>query len=704
MSWKKYVFVFIYLFLYHNCISQDEATIDSESVVSDSLLIGEVFIFADVPINKSLPLPIVSLAHTELSRDSEVNMLPSLNRVSGLYVQSGALNTTRITIRGIGNRSLFSTSKIRAYLNDIPISSGIGETTIEDIDMSVIDHIQVYKGPSASLYGAGLGGVIQLVTHPNGTKNSNQLMTRITLGAYGLKRMTNGIKLVNEGQTASLSVKYHSTSSDGYRDNNIYDREGVNILGVIDSGKKNTTTILANYTKVKAFIPSSLNRKDYENTPSIAASNWQSVNGFEDNKKLLIGLSHKVDFGKINDAYKLSNISSLYTNYRDSYESRPFNILTDISSSIGGRTTFGLEKDHSDSDAFINVEGSRLGLEYYHENYQWQTYVTNAGDLGDALSNNREVRSYLNLFLQMRINIGTKIKAIAGLNYNNTHYDYEDRYTNNNIDKSGNYAFEPVISPGLGLSYKFMNLSYLYSNVSHGFSPPTLEETLTPEGSINPDIRPERGWNYEIGSRGTLCDKLNYDVSLYHMSVTDLLVARRVSEDQFVGVNAGKTSHNGLEASVDYQVIGGQNKLSIFSSYTLSDHTFVDFVDGDSDYSGNALTGTARHHLNVGFDFDTGIGLYGNLNYKYLSAFPMRDDNSVYSEAYQVSNLKIGYKNIFFETLHFNIYCGINNLLDEKYASMILINASSFGGRAPRYYYPGLPRNMYFGTEMNFYF
>jgi len=41
------------------------------------------------------------------------------------------------------------------------------------------------------------------------------------------------------------------------------------------------------------------------------------------------------------------------------------------------------------------------------------------------------------------------------------------------------------------------------------------------------------------------------------------------------------------------------------------------------------------------------------------------------------------------------ISAGVNNLLDTDYASMILVNAGSFGGNTPRYFYPGLPINAF---------
>jgi iron complex outermembrane recepter protein len=47
---------------------------------------------------------------------------------------------------------------------------------------------------------------------------------------------------------------------------------------------------------------------------------------------------------------------------------------------------------------------------------------------------------------------------------------------------------------------------------------------------------------------------------------------------------------------------------------------------------------------------------------------------------------------------------GINNVMDEKYAASVLTNAVGFGSAAPRYYYPGNPRNYYGGVALNYRF
>ena len=120
-------------------------------------------------------------------------------------------------------------------------------------------------------------------------------------------------------------------------------------------------------------------------------------------------------------------------------------------------------------------------------------------------------------------------------------------------------------------------------------------------------------------------------------------------------------------------------------------------------FSGNELTGTAPHVMNLLFFFKS-QGLYGNVNYRFVDAMPLRDDNSVYSDAFQVLNLKVGYQRSIGNNWKVDLNGGLNNIFDEHYASMHQINAGSFGGAAPRYYYPGLPRHFYTGLTLKYIF
>ena len=126
----------------------------------------------------------------------------------------------------------------------------------------------------------------------------------------------------------------------------------------------------------------------------------------------------------------------------------------------------------------------------------------------------------------------------------------------------------------------------------------------------------------------------------------------------------------------------------------------MSFLDDNNNYSGNDLTGVPELTINSRLNFDTTFGLYALINFNHIGKIPIRDDNTVYSESYQLVNSKIGFKSSDSKTFQFDVFLGLNNIFNEKYASMLLINAGSFGGSAPRYYYPGEPSNYYAGVSI----
>ncbi|MEO1050834.1 MAG: TonB-dependent receptor [Bacteroidota bacterium] len=647
--------------------------------------------------NKNLyevPASVGLITKRELDRGDGVIIAPAINRIPGVYMHSGAYNTNRLTIRGIGSRSLFSTNRIRAYFDNIPLTTGEGETTIEDIDLSLVDRVEVIKGPSSSIYGAGLGGTVVLESSkaPFGQK---EVFHRSTAGYYGLYRQATGFRSGSE--KANLSVVYNSVTSNGYRNNNEYDRSSISAIGRLYSSPQTSVSFLVNVIDLKAFIPSAIDSATFAENPRAAAFTWQQTRGFENYNRGLLGAT--IDH-EISKAFRLN--ASVFSNFRNADELRPFDILLENTNAIGTRNRISYTPLQDGI-----VDRVELGFEYFKEWYDWQTFENDDRNPGANLSDNREVRDYYNIFGQVNASISERTKVTFGVNINRTQYRLTDLFVADSIDQSGTYSFDLTFSPRVALAYQLTDKDNLYATVSHGFSPPELSETLTPEGLINPDIQPETGYNYEIGYKGLIFNsRLSVDVSVYSMQIRNLLVARRTAEDQFVGINAGKTEHNGLEAALNYNFIASKStifkSLTGFANFTYADYNFIEFIDGEQDFSGNQLTGTPPTTINSGFDFEMHSGFYGNINYQFVDAFPMRDDNSIFSDAYHVVNLQTGYRHQFFNRLSVDINLGINNLFDETYASQILVNASSFGGNAPRYFYPGLPFNMFGGVGLSY--
>ena len=137
-------------------------------------------------INDSLQtVPAAVSVIANLQRNNNADIAPLLNTLPGVQMQSGALNTNRISIRGIGARTTYGTNKIRAFYGSIPLTTGDSETTIEDIDLEVINKVEVIKGPFSSIYGAGLGGAILI--DPKYTQNDgHNAKVSVTAGAFGV--------------------------------------------------------------------------------------------------------------------------------------------------------------------------------------------------------------------------------------------------------------------------------------------------------------------------------------------------------------------------------------------------------------------------------------------------------------------------------------------------------------------------------------
>ena len=634
----------------------------------------------------------------DIERGNTTNVIDVLNRVPSVFMQSGALNTNKISIRGIGSRNLYGTSKIRAYFKDIPLTSGNGETTIEDFELGSIARFEIIKGAGSSIYGAGLGGTIHLTPQSAYLKETN-MQTDVSFGSFGLLK---SIINANHGTTKnSFRAIYSNTQSDGYRDNNEYGRQTFSINSNHYLSNKDDITFLASYVDLKGFIPSSINENDYLNNPKSAAFTWAQAKGYEDSQRGIFGVSWNHQYTN-----NTKQITSIFTSFKEAYEPRPFDILTENTTAIGIRSrvlgnfktlnwTFGGElfKDAYKSRNFDN---------------RYKEYPAGTGSVeGNKFADLKEKRTYYNLFFETNYDISKKTTVSLGLNFNKTAYNLYDRFvTNVSTNQSGSYDFKGMLSPKFGMSHVFKENISVYSNISHGFSPPTTAETLLPDGLINPSIKPETGWNYEVGTRTAFINnRLQLNLALYKMDVENLLVARRTGNDQFIGVNAGKTQHNGLEFVLKYEWLKNDMlSLNQYLTYTGNDFKFKEFVDDGTDFSGNKLTGVPSNLLNTGIDFDSKLGIYTTINFQYVGRIPITDSNSVFTKDYSLTNMKLGYKHTINKNLKFNAYFGLDNMFNKHYASQILINATGFGGAAPRYYYPGNPINYYTGITISYQF
>ena len=603
-----------------------------------------------------------------------------INTLPGVTMQTGTFITNRIIIRGMGSRTPYNTNRIRAYLNEIPLTTADGVSTPEEIDLQNLGKIEVIKGPSSALYGSGLGGSINLYT-PEKDQNGGTFNTHLESFNTFRNHLSGNL---NTGK-ASLWGSISQLSSGGYRENNDYNR--VSILTT--SGWKeqrwsiNTTLLLSN---IKGGIPSSVGRTLFETNPAAAAANWKEIEGY---KKYFKGLAAVTLTNNISSS--LTHDLSVFGKWNDNYEKRPFNNLDDQSMNGGLRNKLTYHSFKVDLVA---------GTELIAEKYKWSL------DIDDVILNrNLENRLHFNIFTAGYYRPTPELNISVAGAVNHISYRLKDLYDPNG-DQSGKRVFPLIFSPRAGINYAPGNVIAFYASAGHGFSLPSPEETLLPEGDVNPEIKPEQGIQYETGIRLNLpFMNTELDGTVYWIELNNLLLTKRVTEDIFTGINAGRTRHQGIEILLRNRWFTEPDfpgEFSTILSYTRSFNRFIEFTDNDINYDGNQLPGIPDQSLQVQLKWNPVSIMEITSHLQYAGDQYLNDDNSLKYNGYFLGDIKAAIQFKIGKTGPFKFYSGINNLTGTQYASMLIVNAIGFGNSEPRYYYPGMPRHGYAGLSVEF--
>lgn len=305
---------------------------------------------------RKIPAAVSIITANDLKRKDNFNLVQNFNYVPGVYVNQGALNTNKINIRGIGSRSQYSTNRIKAYINGIPITTAEGELTLDDLDPEMIDRIEIFKGPVSSVFGAGLGGAVNLYTDYR-RADQKSLSGEFSYGSFNTRKYHSNLTYVQD--SLDLSVNYNKLQSDSYRENGAYERVSISgNAGYLTKGG-NYWSFFFSYTNLKAFIPSSLNEEDFRNDPQSAAFTWYQAAGYESYSRNIMGLSYEHNFSE-----DFTNQTSVFFNSRDGYEPRPFDILDEDRNSVGIRSRFNQQLSLFEMPAELSF-GTELMWEFY---------------------------------------------------------------------------------------------------------------------------------------------------------------------------------------------------------------------------------------------------------------------------------------------------------------------------------------------------
>ncbi|MDR7128415.1 iron complex outermembrane receptor protein [Algoriphagus sp. 4150] len=636
-------------------------------------------------LEQSASIAVVS--EQDFSRFNETSLVNSFNTKPGVRIEERAPASYRISIRGSSLRAPFGVRNVKVYWNEVPFTSPDGTTALNLLDLSNIRNAEVIKGPSGSIYGAGNGGVVNLYSpaNPSGGRISADFM----VGDFGMTRYKLGI--AQQVGNGGFEASYVSQKADGYREHSAMDRQVFQLGGFFSVSDKQEIRTQLLISDLKYQIPGPLNSEQLAEDPRQARPGSASQNSSISQQSVFASIGHLYRFSS-----KLKNSTTLYLNTNDFENPFILDYKKELGYGFGGRTKFTFDGKLAGKDLRIIAGG------------EYQTSLTDAQNFGNINGVADTVR------------FADKLRATQGFLFQQAEWDLLENFMvtfalsenfssleiDRQIDASGaatglqKRKFDPIVVPRFALNYQFNPYSGVYGSISSGFSPPTIDEVRTNEGSLNLDLEAEKGVNYEVGYRRGK-GKLNLELTAFYFKLDQTITTYTNPQGVVLFRNAGSTDQKGIEAAIDYALIRNETAfirdLKIGTAFTGNYFTFKDYKKTDNDFSGNDLTGVAPNTLVTRLDLRTKLGLYLNFTHQYVDEIPLNDANTVYQDAYNLMNMRFGWARSFAGKWELEVFAGADNLLNESYSLGNDLNA--FGGR---YYQPAPTRNWYGGVKVAF--
>ena len=122
-----------------------------------------------------------------IRRFDESSLVRAVNTVPGVRMEERATASYRLSIRGSSLRSPYGIRNVKVYLGEMPLTEANGITNLNLLDAANFSRIEIIKGPTGSIYGAGTGGTI-LLEPRRAAPGEKTLQLGTTIGSYGLQR------------------------------------------------------------------------------------------------------------------------------------------------------------------------------------------------------------------------------------------------------------------------------------------------------------------------------------------------------------------------------------------------------------------------------------------------------------------------------------------------------------------------------------
>lgn len=619
---------------------------------------------------------------------------------------------------GIGFRGLDPTQSVEVNTrqNGINIAAdlyGYPETYYTP-PMEAIERIEVVRGASSLQFGPQFGGVVNYITRQGTLNTRPTFTTQNSTGSFGLFGSFNSLGGGTDRTTYYGYVQYRA--QDGWRPNSGVRQ--VSAYGTVGFRASDRVKLTGEYSLLRNRIqmPGGLSDAAYAagdrqsfRTRNWLASPWNILTG-----KAEVQLSPRATW-VTNTSYMFSQ---RYLVWKDEdgapqgpetidpatgtfsireVDREKFNNFTAESRVLLAHSFLGLSNTLATG---VRLFGGSMGRD--HEGpgstgsgFDMRLY---GGPYGASL---RFGTANASAYAENLIRVSDRLSVTPGVRY---------EYLYSTVRGMSDTTFSPQQKTrsfalfGAGAQYAMSPSTSLYANVSQAYRPITYD-ALTPFASvsrIDPNLRDARGYNADLGWRGTVPGLLTFDVSGFYLRYNNRVgtfSATDASGATYTEVtNIANSVHRGVEAYVELAPAAlfgdagsrsaGIGSLRLFDSFAYVDARYV-----SGQFSGNRVEQAPRIVNRTGATYELGAASL-SLQVSQTARSFSDANNTVASEdavigvvpAYQVLDLSGSYR----LSSRFGFKFGVNNLADRRYFTK---RAAEYPGPG---IVPGIGRSAYF--------
>ena len=567
------------------------------------------------------PVPVEVYTPTFLKKNPTPNIFEALQNVNGVRPQlnCNVCNTGDIHINGLeGPYTL-------VLIDGMPIVSGLSTVYgLSGIPNSLIEQIEIVKGPASSLYGSeAVGGLINIITKL--PENAPRFFADGFATSWGEINLDTGFK-ANAGKKATILFganyfKYDNpidNNNDNFTDLTLQDR--ISIFQKWDFKRKNNRkfSLAGRYFYEDRWGGELQWNKGFRGGDevygeSIYTSRFELLGNYQ------LPIKEKVNF---QFSYSDHDQNSVYGN-------TPYLAQQRI-----GFGQFIWDKKINKHDLLF---GSALRYNYYNDN---TTATVNADEV-----------TIPSLFIQDEIAFNKKQSLLLGVRY-----DYDDRH-GNIITPRIAYKYKPtdddIIRLNAGTGFRVVNLFTEEHAALTGSRDVIIEEALEPEQSYNLTLNYLKKLYLKNGMHFT------FDTSVWYTYFTNAIIPDYdTNPNQIIYSNLdGYSTSKGLSFNAD-AVFGSGIRASVGATYQDVSQT----ENGKrteqiltEKFSGVWSVSYKHYATNLTLDYTGNI--YGPMRLPTLGELDPRQE---YSPTWSVQNIQLTFDGIN----NLEIYGGVKNLLN----------------------------------------